>query len=88
MRLTLLIASMLVLYGCAPARSAECPVGIPKCKVLILTPEEETALTQPNGILDTAEKGAYVQLGGVIRYFREKIEKAPPGELAKTPDKK
>ena len=60
------------------AKAETCPSPQP-CKVLILTPDEEQALTGPRGILDTAEQGRPLDLGGAVKYFRAKIDKAPAG---------
>lgn len=69
---------LLWLFPLKHVHAADCPPGGP-CKVLILTPQEEQALLQPGGVLDTAEKGAFVQLSGFISYLRNKIATAPAG---------
>jgi hypothetical protein len=56
-----------------------CPTPMP-CKILILTTEEEQAMLGPRGILDTAEQGRPLDLLGAVKFFRDKIAKAPAGE--------
>lgn len=64
--------------------AAQCPSPQP-CRILILTQDEERALTGERMILDTAEQGRPLDLGGIVRYFREKIKNAPAGLPAETP---
>lgn len=80
----MVIVAVGIFYGCA--YGAECPTPDP-CKVLTLTPQEEGFLTQPGGILDTAQKGRLVDLVGPVQYFRDRIRDAPAGE-PKKPDPK
>lgn len=64
-----------------PARAADpvpCQTASP-CKIIILSVEEERALTDPNQILDTAMQGRPLDLSGKVLYFRDKIRNAPPG---------
>jgi hypothetical protein len=78
------VLAVAVLAACqSPVRSEPCPDGVASCKVMTLTPEEEKFLTQPGGILDTAERGRLVDLAGPVRYFREKIANAPAGTVKK-----
>ena len=72
-----------VLLAVVIAKSAECPPGVQRCKVITLTPEEEQVLMQPGGIFEIAERGATVQLSAPVKYFREKIIAAPAGEVKK-----
>lgn len=78
-----LVVTALVAFA---AKATECPQGMPSCKVLILSPDEERALTGPNMILQTAEQGRYLDLGQVVKYFRDKLAAAPAGEV-KPPEK-
>lgn len=68
---------------------ATCPSPQP-CKILTLSQEEEQALVasitiadNPNrqvpGIFATAEQARPLDLGGAVRYFRDKIANAPRG---------
>lgn len=69
--------------------AAECPPGIPKCKVLVLTPDMEQALTGQNMILDNAEWANRVGLSNAVAFFRKAIAEAPAGEPGKpVPDGK
>lgn len=54
-----------------------CPPPATSCKVITLLPGEEQFLMQPSGVLDIAERGAFVPLGAGINFFRRKIETAP-----------
>lgn len=63
------------------AHAADCPAGLPSCKVLILSPDEEKFLTAPNGILDTAAQARSLDLGKVVAFFYQKIATAPQGEV-------
>lgn len=49
------------------------------CKILILSPEEEAALTGERMILDSALNGRIIDMIGPVLYFRRKIEQAPRG---------
>lgn len=71
----------LIVLGVFAVRSEECPAGAKSCKVLVLTPEEEQALMQPRGVLDTAREGRPLDLGQVVSYFRERISRAPAGTV-------
>jgi hypothetical protein len=63
------------------ARAEECPPGVQACKVLVLTPDEEQALMQPRGVLDTAREGRPLELGQIAAYFRDRIARAPAGTV-------
>lgn len=87
--LALVLALVAILVFVVAAIAHECPAGVPKCKVITVTPEEEQVLAAPGGIFEIAEKGAFITLSGPIRYWREKLEKAPAGDPAKpVPEKK
>ena len=79
----LLFASVLSLFP-AIAVATECPSGVPSCKILILTPDEEKSLTAPQGILSTAAQARALDLGSTVQYFFLKIQNAPKGEVKKT----
>jgi len=78
------LVAFLLLFG-IPAWAVECPAPGP-CKVLTLTPDEENILVGQQGIFDIAERGAAVVLGPPVKYFREKIQKAPQGDQPKPPE--
>lgn len=79
------IVAVTLLTTCSKSRAAECPQGVPKCKVLVLTPDMENVLVQPNGILDTAEWGNRAGLSSAVQFFKKAIADAPAGD-AKTPE--
>ena len=70
------------------AHATECPPGVPRCKVLILTPDMEQAMTGQNMILDTAEWGNRAGLGQAVQFFKKAIETAPAGEIKKPEEPK
>lgn len=49
------------------------------CKVITLDQQELQALTGQNMVLDTAEQGRPLDLGNVVKYFRNKFTTAPDG---------
>lgn len=63
----------------------DCPTPNP-CKIITLTPDEEKVLTAPNAIFDTALVGRKIDLENFISYMRNKIEKAPAGDMPKAPE--
>lgn len=71
------------LATCNKAGAAECPQGVPRCKVLIITPDMEQALVGQNMILDTAEWANRMGLAGAVQFFKRAIETAPAGEVKK-----
>ena len=68
----------------SPALATDCPEGAKSCKVITLTLDEEQVLIQPRGILDTAAAARQLDLANIVAYFRQKIDKAPLGDV-KTP---
>ena len=74
------IATILTITTCSLARADEptCPPATP-CKVVTVTPQEEAALTAPNGILDMAT-WASRPLGDFANQWREKLRTAPAGK--------
>lgn len=81
---TLIIALGMIylfLWTIGVVEAAECPTPGEPCKVITLSPQEEQFLTTKNGILDTAQAARYLDLGNVVAYFRDKIAKAPAGEV-------
>ncbi len=87
-----IIALVVFLAYCNRAGATECPQGVPKCKVLVLTPDMEQALTGPNMILDVAEWGNRAGLGSAVQFFKKAIADAPAGDVknpeVKKPDEK
>lgn len=63
----------LIFYMINFARAEDCPPNFARCRVIVLNPQEEQALLQPNGVLDTAEQGRPLDNGPMVRYFRQKI---------------
>lgn len=70
---------LLVVFMIGRASATECPTADP-CRVLILTPQEEKALTAPNGVLDTAAQGRALELGQFVVYLKQRIATSPMGE--------
>jgi hypothetical protein len=77
----LLVTVPILLNWISPARAVDCPTPGEPCKVVILSPQEEKALTGQNGLLDTAAQGRSLELGGIAVYFKQKILTAPAGEV-------
>ena len=65
----------------ATPATVQCPIPGEKCKVLFLNENEENALIQKNGILDTAAQARNLDLGGAVVYFKTKIGTAMQGEV-------
>lgn len=76
-RLVLLLGVVLA----SPAYGQECPVGMVSCKVIYLSPAEETVLMHPGGILATAAQARKLDFAGAAQYFAAKIRAAPQGEV-------
>lgn len=81
-------ALAILLLSSAAAQAVECPPGMAACKIVILSPQEEQILVQPNGILPTAAEARKVDFAGAVQYFLQKIKDAPAGEAAKPPEPK
>lgn len=80
MRVCLL--AVCALLTVTPALAIECPEDMKAgCKVLFLTPEEQGALINPNGLLDTAGQARKLDYGGLSQYFITRIKDAPAGEV-------
>jgi hypothetical protein len=62
-----------------------CPPGAKSCKIIVLTPEEETALIGDKMVFQTASQGRYIDLDPVVRYFLTKIAQAPSGKAEPAP---
>ena len=74
-----------VVFARADEPRFQCPnVGEP-CKVLTLNPQEERALTGPNGVLDTAAQGRAIELGQFAVYLKQRLATAPQGEVKQPP---
>lgn len=76
------------LITCNKATAAECPAGVPKCKVLVVTPDMEQALVGQNMILDSAEWSNRMGLAGAVQFFKKAIADAPAGEVKKPEEPK
>ena len=68
-----------------PISLVPCPRGAKSCKIMVLSPEEEQALVQPNGILATAAVARKIDLEGIANYFFDKIKNAPAGKVTEPP---
>jgi hypothetical protein len=66
------------------ANATDCPPDVKSCKVLVLTPDEEAALVNPRGVLDTAQAARNLDLANIVAYFRNKIATAPAGTVIAT----
>ncbi len=73
----LVFAFLMVLNGLSRAAETTCPPGVPACKIITLSPDEERSLTAPNGIFDAAEFANRMALSGPINYWKNKIATAP-----------
>lgn len=80
------IAVGIVLIGACSLSIADdtCPPGVPACKILVVTPQEEQTLTAPNGILDMAV-WASRPLGDFANQWRDKLKNAPAGKPYASP---
>lgn len=76
-----LLSTAIILATSSAAWAVECPTPGEPCKIVILSPQEEKALTGQNGIFDTAAQGRAIELGAVAVYFKQKILAAPAGEV-------
>lgn len=79
--LLLFVLAFILVLWISKAFAVECPAGVPSCKVLIITPDEEKILTMPNGILLTAAQARSLDLAQTVQYFLTKIQTAPQGEV-------
>ena len=77
------LSAAFLLATSVSAFAVECPPGMPSCKVLFISPQEEQALIQQSGILATAAQGRPLDLGQAVQYFMAKIKDAPAGEVKK-----
>lgn len=85
-----LLIALLALGAATLASAQECPPGVPTCKIVVISPQEEQTLTAPNGILAVAEWGNRAGLADIVSAWRQKLATAPAGTVHKpeTPDKK
>lgn len=74
---------VLLMFAATPAWAYDCTIPAAPCKVITVAPDEEQALLGPGMILDTAERGKYVDLSSAVKYFRDKLKDAPAGEPVK-----
>ena len=68
---------MLVMNAASRAEDVACPPGVPSCKVISVSPDEERVLVGPAGIFDSAEFANRMNLSGPIQYWRNKLAAAP-----------
>jgi hypothetical protein len=73
--------SLVGLVAAPLAYATDCPPDVKSCKVLVLTPDEEAALVNPRGVLDTAQAARNLDLANIVAYFRNKIATAPAGNV-------
>lgn len=86
--LAIIVFATTMTVTCARAQDTtplpKCQTTSP-CKVIMLSREEEEALTGPNQILDTALQGRPLDLLGKVTYFRDKLRTAPAGAPLTSP---
>ncbi len=82
-RLLLTTTALLAATAAYADPRTDCPPTAQHCKVVVLTDQEAKVLLDQNGILATAAIARKLDLGDLAAYFREKIEKAPAGDVAK-----
>lgn len=84
MKSLIVLAAFIVLFV-AQARATECPLppsGVAAgCKIITINPAEELSLVGPNNILDSALWARRMELDTVARYWRDKLQNAPKGDL-------
>lgn len=85
----LILAILFASRAHAQEASGTCPAGVPKCKILAVTPDEEKSLAGPNMIFDHAQWANRAGLSDLINAWRSKLANAPEGKVAepKTPAK-
>ena len=66
-----------VMSAVSRAEDVACPPGVPSCKVISVSPDEERVLVGPAGIFDSAEFANRMNLSGPIQYWRNKLAAAP-----------
>ena len=74
---TLTALFMLAMNAASRAEDVACPPGVPNCKVISVTSDEERVLVGPAGIFDSAEFANRMNLSGPIQYWRNKLAAAP-----------
>lgn len=80
------VATGLVAFmSLASAQEYPCPPGLKSCKVIVLSPDEETTLVGPEMIFDHAVWAARVKFESMTQAWREKIRQAPAGKVAPEP---
>lgn len=77
--LTLLATAAFAQTPAPPAQPPGTCAPNVSCKVITLDQQELQALTGQNMVLDTAEQGRPLDLGNVVKYFRNKFTTAPDG---------
>ena len=73
---------------CTKAAAAECPPGVPRCKILVLTPDMEQALVGPNMALDSAVWANRMTFENFAAFLKKAIADAPAGEVKKPEEPK
>ena len=68
---------MLAMNAASRAEDVACPPGVPSCKVISVTADEERVLVGPAGIFDSAEFANRMNLSGPIQYWRNKLAATP-----------
>ena len=68
---------MLAMNAASRAEDVVCPPGVPSCKVISVSPDEERVLVGPAGIFDSAEVANRMNLSGPSQYWRNKLAAAP-----------
>lgn len=79
--IAIILGALMWSFAYADPRT-DCPTPAP-CKVVVLTAEEERALTGPNMVFDTAVQGRQIDMFGITTYLRQKITAAPAGDVPK-----
>ena len=74
---TLTALFMMAMNAASRAEDVACPPGVPSCKVISVTADEERVLVGPAGIFDSAEFANRMNLSGPIQYWRNKLAAAP-----------
>ena len=68
---------LLAMNAASRAEDVSCPPGVPSCKVITISPDEERVLVGPAAIFDSAEFANRMNLAGPIQYWRNKLASAP-----------
>lgn len=92
---TVIAAVVLVAVMAGRARGQElpaypCPIAGKPCKIVVMTPEEEKTLTDPDMLMDHAIWANRVKFDSLVAAWRQKLQQAPAGKIVepKPEDKK